>query len=118
MRYFITFSYDGSKYSGYQKQPKKKTIQGELEKALKQLNAGKDVSLVASGRTDAGVHAYNQSAHFDLETNITCDKLKNALNSLIPHDIYIKIAILYEILFIFNILLNGFNKVFIPSTNF
>ena len=90
MRYFITFSYDGSKYSGYQKQPKKKTIQGEIEKALKQLNAGKDVSLVASGRTDAGVHAYNQRAHFDLQTKITPDKIKLGLNSLIPDDIYVK----------------------------
>ena len=90
MRYFITFSYDGSKYNGYQKQPRVKTIQGEIEKALKQINAGKNVSLSASGRTDAGVHAYNQSAHFDLETEITCAKLKQALNSLIPDDIYVK----------------------------
>ena len=90
MRYFITFSYDGSKYNGYQKQPRVRTIQGEIEKALKQINAGKPVSVSASGRTDAGVHAYNQSAHFDLETEITCIKLKQALNSLIPSDIYIK----------------------------
>lgn len=90
MRYFITFSYDGSKYNGYQKQPKTRTIQGELEKALKQINASKTVYVSASGRTDAGVHAYNQSAHFDLEVKITCEKLKNAMNSLIPDDIYIK----------------------------
>ena len=66
MRYFITFSYDGSKYSGYQKQPKGRTIQGELEKALKKINSNKVVSVSASGRTDAGVHALNQRAHFDL----------------------------------------------------
>ena len=90
MRFFITFAYDGSKYSGYQKQPKKKTVQGEIEKALKQLNAGKDVSLVASGRTDAGVHAYNQRAHFDMNTKITPEKIKLGLNSLIPDDIYVK----------------------------
>ena len=90
MRYFMTFSYDGSKYNGYQKQPRTKTIQGELEKALKQINADKEVSVVASGRTDAGVHAYSQSAHFDLDISITCTKLKNALNSLIPGDIYVK----------------------------
>ncbi len=90
MRYFITFSYDGSKYSGYQKQPKMKTIQGEMEKALKQINGGKNVSISASGRTDAGVHAYNQKAHFDLDTSITPTKLKAALNSLIPDDIYVK----------------------------
>ena len=90
MRYFITFSYDGSKYSGYQKQPRMRTIQGELEKALKQINAGKAVCVSASGRTDSGVHALNQCAHFDLNTDITCPKLKQALNSLIPSDIYIK----------------------------
>ena len=86
----MTFSYDGSKYSGYQKQPKKKTIQGELEKALKQINGGKEVSLVASGRTDAGVHAYNQRAHFDMDTTIPCQKIKQGVNSLIPDDIYVK----------------------------
>lgn len=86
----MTFSYDGSKYNGYQKQPKTRTIQGELEKALKQINALKVVNVSASGRTDAGVHAYNQSAHFDLDVKITCEKLKNAINSLIPDDIYIK----------------------------
>ena len=90
MRYFITFSYDGSKYNGYQKQPNTKTIQGELEEALKKINANKPVSVSASGRTDAGVHAYNQCAHFDLETSITCVKLKQALNSLINNDIYVK----------------------------
>ena len=90
MRFFITFAYDGSKYNGYQKQPHKKTIQDEIEKALKQLNGGKAISIVASGRTDAGVHAYNQRAHFDMDKKITPEKIKSALNSLIPDDIYIK----------------------------
>lgn len=90
MRYFITFSYDGSKYNGYQKQPRVKTIQGELEKALKQINAGKIVQVSASGRTDAGVHAYSQHAHFDMEEKMPCSKLKVAINSLIPDDIYVK----------------------------
>ena len=90
MRFCITFSYDGSKYSGYQKQPKMRTIQSELEKALKKINASKAVFITASGRTDAGVHAYSQCAHFDLSTDITCNKLKQALNSLIPDDIYVK----------------------------
>jgi len=86
----MTFSYDGSKYNGYQKQPRVRTIQGELEKALKQINAGKIVQVSASGRTDSGVHAYNQRAHFDMENNIPCSKLKQAINSLIPDDIYVK----------------------------
>lgn len=90
MRYLITFSYDGSKYSGYQKQPSKRTIQNEIELALKKINNNQDISISASGRTDAKVHALNQKAHFDLMINITCDKLKKALNSLLPKDIYIK----------------------------
>ena len=90
MRYFMTFSYDGSRYSGYQKQPRRKTIQGELEKALKQINSDSEVSVVASGRTDALVHAYNQKAHFDMDKEIPADKLKQAINSLIPDDIYVK----------------------------
>lgn len=90
MRYLITFSYDGSKYKGYQKQPKEKTIQSEIEKALKQINNDEKVDIHASGRTDAGVHALNQKAHFDLNVKITSDKLKNAINSILPGDIYIK----------------------------
>ncbi len=90
MRYLITFAYDGSGYKGYQKQPKKKTVQGELEKALKKINDNQKVDVHASGRTDAGVHANNQKAHFDLDMNITVEKLYKALNSLVPDDIYIK----------------------------
>ncbi len=90
MRYLITFAYDGSGYKGYQKQPKKKTIQGELEKALKTINNDTKVEVHASGRTDAGVHAHNQKAHFDLDINITPNNLQKALNSLTPEDIFIR----------------------------
>ncbi len=90
MRYFMTFSYDGSKYSGYQKQPNTKTVQSEIEKALKKINSNKSVSIHASGRTDAGVHALNQKAHFDLDREFELSKLESSLNGLIPKDIYIK----------------------------
>lgn len=89
-RFFITFSYDGTNFNGYQKQPKVRTIQGELEKALKEINDGKKTEIYASGRTDAKVHALNQKAHFDLEVKITKEKLQKALNSLLPEDIYVK----------------------------
>jgi tRNA pseudouridine38-40 synthase len=91
-RYLIVFSYDGSSFKGYQRQPKQRTVQGEIEKALKQINDDEKVELVASGRTDAGVHALNQKAHFDLKIDITCDKLQAALNSLTPDDVYIKVV--------------------------
>jgi tRNA pseudouridine38-40 synthase len=86
----MTFSYDGSNYNGYQKQPKQKTIQNEVEKVLKLINDDHKVDIHASGRTDAKVHALNQKAHFDLEIDITSDKLKQALNSMLPDDIYVK----------------------------
>lgn len=90
MRYLIVFSYDGSKYNGYQKQLDVKTVQGELERVLTQINDNMNVSVVASGRTDRGVHALNQYAHFDMSIKITPNKLRNALNGLLPRDIYIK----------------------------
>lgn len=90
MRYLITFSYDGSKFKGYQKQPRLKTVQGEIEKALKKINSNKEVSISASGRTDALVHAYNQKAHFDLNKDIEEEKLKKSLNGLVNEYIYIK----------------------------
>lgn len=90
MRYFMTISYDGSNFSGYQKQPKERTVQKCLEDALKEINGGKNVSVCSSGRTDAGVHAFNQKAHFDMDVKITCEKLFRGINSLLPDDIYVK----------------------------
>lgn len=90
MRYLITFSYDGSKYFGYQKQPDKKSIQGELERVLTQINSNNSVLVSASGRTDSGVHALNQKAHFDLNIDIPVEKLKSSLNKMLPESIYIK----------------------------
>jgi len=90
MRFFMTFSYDGSNFSGYQKQPRERTVQKCLEDALKEINGGKNVIVVASGRTDAGVHAIGQRAHFDMDVKITPDKLMKGLNSILPDDIYVK----------------------------
>lgn len=90
MRYLITISYDGTGFAGYQKQPKERTVQGELEKALKEINDGKKVEVSASGRTDAGVHAMAQRVTFDLKVNITAEKLAKGLNSLLPKDIYVR----------------------------
>lgn len=90
MRFLITISYDGTNFSGYQKQPRERTIQGELEKVLKEINGDKKVEVHGSGRTDAGVHALAQRVHFDLETKITPEKLSKALNSLLPEDIFVR----------------------------
>ena len=89
-RYLIEFSYDGSSFWGYQKQKEGRTVQQELEQKLTLINNGETVLVSASGRTDAGVHAFGQCAHFDLQINITLDKLKMALNSLLDGDIYVR----------------------------
>ena len=90
MRYLMTVSYDGSLFSGYQKQPRERTVQGEIEKALKEINGGAKVDIHASGRTDAKVHALAQRIHFDLDKKMDPEKLENGLNSLLPEDIYIR----------------------------
>ena len=90
MRYFMTFSYDGTNFNGYQKQLKERTVQKVIEDVLSEINGGKPVSICASGRTDALVHALNQKAHFDLDMKISVDKLLKGMNSLLPLDVYIK----------------------------
>ena len=87
-RYLIDFSYSGANFSGYQKQPGKRTIQDEIEKALSSIN-NNSVKLTSSGRTDALVNAIHQKAHFDLDKEIGAYKLNGALNSYLPDDIYV-----------------------------
>lgn len=89
MRYKIVFSYDGSNYNGFQKQANLKTIEEELEKAVSYINQKKPTKITASGRTDKGVHANYQVAHFDLDIDIPLYKIKMALNSLINNDIHV-----------------------------
>jgi len=89
MRFLACISYDGSKFYGFQKLKKEKTIQGELEKALTKINK-KEVLVKGAGRTDRGVHAYNQMIHFELDININEKQLKYAINSIIDKSIYIK----------------------------
>ena len=89
MRYLIKFSYDGTNFNGYQKQPGHRCVESELEKALFDINDHKKTKVVGAGRTDRGVHANCQCAHFDLDIDITLYKLKCALNSLLPPDIHV-----------------------------
>ena len=89
MRYLMTFSYDGTNYNGYQKQPNKNTVQDKIEQALFKIT-NTNITIHSSGRTDSKVHALNQKAHFDLDKEMDLYKLKKGINSLIPDDIYIK----------------------------
>ena len=89
MRYLLKLSYDGTNYHGFQTQPSKYTIQERLEEALKVINDGKKTQIVATGRTDKGVHALCQYAHADLDIKISPYKLKRAMNSNLPEDIHV-----------------------------
>lgn len=86
----MTFSYNGSKFHGYQIQNGLRTVQAEIEELLTKLNGMEKVKLIASGRTDALVHAYNQKAHFDFAKEINAEKVRKSLNKLLKGDIYIK----------------------------
>ena len=89
MRYLIKFSYDGSRYCGFQTQKGLETIQEKMEEALTKINNGKFTNIVATGRTDKGVHALAQYGHADIDVNITEKKLKRAMNSNLPDDIHV-----------------------------
>ena len=90
MRYFIYFSYDGTAYHGWQRQPNAHTVQEELERALSTV-LRVDVTMTGAGRTDAGVHARRMVAHFDVVSlGVFADDpshLCHKLNSLLPPDI-------------------------------
>ena len=87
-RYFIRFAYDGTAYCGWQVQPNGLSVQEVLTKALCTILRTEDIEIVAAGRTDAGVHARNIVAHFDVEDRLPAGlDLVNKLNSLLPSDI-------------------------------
>ncbi len=86
VRYRMTVAYDGGAYAGWQIQAHHRTIQGELERALKQIT-GQDIRVHGSGRTDAGVHARGQVAHFDLQGRYDPPKLLLGLNAMLDTDI-------------------------------
>lgn len=84
----MVVAYDGSAYAGWQVQPSHHTIQGALEAALHRIT-GEKVRVQCSGRTDAGVHAIGQVAHFDLAKPVVLAKLQLGLNAVLAEDIRI-----------------------------
>ena len=85
----LKIEYDGTDFSGWQKQPKLRTVQGEIEDKLNRILQEK-IILIGSGRTDVGVHALEQVANFKTESELSPDSVYNGLNSLLPEDILIK----------------------------
>ncbi len=86
INYKVVLCYDGTDFSGWQRQPGKRTVQGIVEEALARL-AGKRTTLVGAGRTDAGVHASGQVANFKANLRLKEDELMRALNALLPEDV-------------------------------
>jgi tRNA pseudouridine38-40 synthase len=90
MRYFITLSYDGTRFHGWQVQPNGTSVQGELQRALS-LILRQDIQVTGAGRTDTGVHARMMVAHFDTDAPLAdCKQLAYKLNRLLPCDIAIE----------------------------
>lgn len=87
----LTIEYDGKCYNGWQKQPNKLNIQGEIERAIYNITK-EEVDLIGSGRTDAGVHALGQVANFKTNSQISIEKLPLAINSQLKNSIVIKEA--------------------------
>ena len=87
----LTLSYDGSAYSGWQVQPRVKTVQECVERAVEKLTGSHSVVLCA-GRTDAGVHAIGQVANFRTNSSIPVDQIRRGLQSFLPFDIVVVTA--------------------------
>lgn len=82
----ITYRYDGSMFYGFQRQPEKRTVQGEIEKLLNVVLKN-EIDMISSGRTDRGVHALIQVSNFFTNSSIPLEKLKYVLNRGLPLDI-------------------------------
>ena len=86
-RFKLTIEYAGTRYSGWQIQKNAKTVQGEIDRAVRTVTGRKDFELYGSGRTDAGVHALGQVAHLDVSTSLHAEALRRRLNDELPADI-------------------------------
>jgi len=82
--------YDGTHFNGFQIQQNQRTVQGEIQKALKKVHKGEEIIIQASGRTDTNVHANGQAIHFDTPLSLTSEQWKRALNTQLPLDVFIK----------------------------
>jgi tRNA pseudouridine38-40 synthase len=88
-RFRLLIEYAGTKYSGWQIQKNARTVQGEIDRAIREVAGRREFELYGSGRTDAGVHALGQVAHLELYTNLAPEPLRRRLNDELPADIHI-----------------------------
>jgi tRNA pseudouridine38-40 synthase len=85
-RYKISIEFDGTRYSGWQKQPNSNTVEEEIESALSRILT-QPIDVIGQGRTDSRVHAEGQVAHFDYSEEVDPDQILYALLGVLPHDI-------------------------------
>lgn len=88
-RFKLFIEYEGTRYSGWQKQENAKTVQGSILKAAQEVFGDSMIDIQGSGRTDSGVHAICQVAHFDVKTVLAPEIIRMKLNDVLPHDITI-----------------------------
>jgi tRNA pseudouridine38-40 synthase len=88
-RLLAIVEYDGTDFAGFQVQARSRTVQGELERSLHKIT-GEQLRVIGAGRTDTGVHASGQGAHFDTNWNKPIPVLQRALNALLPNDIALR----------------------------
>jgi tRNA pseudouridine38-40 synthase len=92
-RFKLTVEYAGTRYSGWQIQKNAKTVQGEIDRAIRTVTGRTDFELYGSGRTDAGVHALAQVAHLDVASPLAAESLRRRLNDELPSDINVLAAV-------------------------
>jgi tRNA pseudouridine38-40 synthase len=89
-RFKLLIEYAGTRYSGWQIQQNARTVQGEIDRAVRAVSRRREFELYGSGRTDAGVHALAQIAHLELYTDMPPESLRRKLNDELPSDIHIR----------------------------
>ena len=89
-RFKLLIEYAGTRYSGWQIQKNARTVQGEIDRAVREVAKRREFELYGSGRTDAGVHALAQVAHLELYTDLPPESLRRRLNDELPVDIHIR----------------------------
>jgi tRNA pseudouridine38-40 synthase len=89
-RFKLLIEYAGTRYSGWQIQKNARTVQGEIDRAIREVSKRREFELYGSGRTDAGVHALAQVAHLELYTALQPESLRRKLNDELPVDIHIR----------------------------
>ena len=89
-RFRLLIEYAGTRYSGWQIQKNARTVQGEIDRAIRESVGRREFELYGSGRTDAGVHALAQVAHLELYTSLPPEQLRRKINEALPADIHIR----------------------------